>query len=199
LIESERKMKTLQNKVDREPDINFEDQIVAKALQIECGDRGGSLSVARPPFQEDSYITKHTIKGKCDIIVGNDSDYTVLCGGKAVMLTSSKFVIRSSQLTDGVFKCCDVAMLEHVKQANNNLKATETPLIDGLADPRMRIAITLSLGCDTFPGGINNIGPSKIRNIINNKNPSSVTEFLRIVEGKQQTFGTKSLHTFIDV
>jgi hypothetical protein len=82
LIESERKMKALQKKVDRESDINFEDQVVAKALQIYCGDRGGSFSVARPPFQADSYITKHTIKGKCVIILGDESDYTVLCGGQ---------------------------------------------------------------------------------------------------------------------
>jgi hypothetical protein len=90
--------------------------------------------------------------------------------------------------------------LEHVKQANNNLKAAKTPLLEGLVDPRMRMAIDISLGlgCDTFTGGINNIGPSKILNIINNKNPASVTEFLRIVEGKQQTFGTECLHPFID-
>jgi hypothetical protein len=85
------------------------------------------------------------------------------------VLANFKFVIRSSQLTDGLFKCCDVAMLEHVKQANNNLKAAKTPLLDGIADPRMRMAIDISLGCDTFPGAINNIGPSKILNIINNK------------------------------
>jgi hypothetical protein len=40
LIEAERRIKSWQKQIDREPDPNFEDPVVARALQMQYGDRG---------------------------------------------------------------------------------------------------------------------------------------------------------------
>lgn len=58
------------------------------------------------------------------------------------------------------------------------------PLIDGEDDPRYRLAVGLAPGCDVLVGGISDLYPQKVADIINNPAITSYDEFLEGIENR---------------
>ena len=41
-----------------------------------------------------------------------------------------------------------------------------SPVFDGMTDPRLRALVAVGLGCDTWPGGVPNLGPAKMMKLL---------------------------------
>jgi hypothetical protein len=64
----------------------------------------------------------------------------------------------------------------------------ECPILERIMDPRLRCAVAVVLGSDTFPGGICGVGPSKIAQILDSLGPEEASEqllFQKAIELRQ--------------
>ena len=156
---------TAENKGKRMLPPDFSDR-----LMEEAGNLDGSVDFCTGTFQADSVIAKLVLDGEVDIIIANDADFSFLCGSYCLQATEFK-AKNGDSMTDVTVKSGCLATITAVADASEDLEAksivdAKYPFIDGVDDPRYRLAVGLALGCDVLVGGITDLGPSKVEKII---------------------------------
>jgi len=147
------------------------------------GNRADSVFLSTGAFQADSAIAKLILDGMADIVFANDADFSFLCGGQCLQVHEFKLDNKTDCLKDITVKSASLQTVTAVVNASADLgvekiKKAKVPLLDGVEDPRFRMAIGLALGCDVLVGGIRGMGAASIQKLIVNNNLSTADALL---------------------
>lgn len=142
----------------------------------------GLLKFLTGRYQADSDIARHVESGDCDIVLSVDSDFSFLGGEKCLQICD--FKLSKSKLSFFILKsgsCETIQLALHAANSLDHLKTKPTlqepecAILDGILNPRIRCALAVILGSDTFPGGVAGLGPSKLALILDNFRKDSVS------------------------
>jgi len=176
LTEAERKekleeQKTLQSTIQKGDKAlqsllpsNFVEEVCSE-VEEQFGNRPGSVILSSGAFQADSAIVKLILEGKADIAFASDSDFSFLCGDQCLQVHDFKVDNKNDSLKDITVKSASLETVTAVVNASadlgvENIVKAKVPLIEGVEDPRYRLAIGLALGCDVLIGGVKRNGSS---------------------------------------
>jgi len=123
--------------------------------------------------QANPMIAWLILTGSADIIMSNDSDFSVYCGDKCLCIKSFKFDHREKKISEMVLSTGDRRVANDVStilcttldafgSSDNIFTTPKFPLYCGEEDPMICMLMSVAVGCDVYPGGIELCGPSKI-------------------------------------
>jgi hypothetical protein len=144
---------------------------------------GSVASCTTGSYQADSVISRLVEKGECDLVFSSDSDFSFVGGTKCVQLVD--FKLTKGKLAKISIKTATRGTMDQAVNAANSLQSPRTlmscvkaefPILDEVDDPRLRCAIAVILGSDTFPGGVPNVGASKVMTVLLECNKQITTE-----------------------
>jgi hypothetical protein len=130
---------------------------------------GATLNVIQAEFQADSVLAYRCNTGLSDMCLCSDSDIASLCGSNCFSI--KKYSYKSNAKTNKVsemFIFCpswhdlikvagEVGILENLQA--NRFKKSIYPIFDGISDQQSRAFISVGLGCDVIPKGIDGVTP----------------------------------------
>ena len=130
------------------------------------GHRGGSITVLKAVSQADFYIAYRVERKLTDVVVSNDNDYAILARHALCMadfvFNSKKsggymYNIRITSPCSNIMTRAAEATRIDTREENDNFKPAAVRLLDN-ASPRLRCLFAVGAGCDSFPGGVSNVG-----------------------------------------
>ena len=162
------------NALQRVLPVNFVEDLRSE-VEEQFGNRPDSVILSSGAFQADSAIAKLILDGKADIVFANDADFSFLCGGQCLQVHDFKVDNKTDSLKDITVKSPSLQTVTAVVDASADLSEekivkAKVPLIDGVEDPRFRLAIGLALGCDVLLGGIKGMGAATLQKLIVDNN-----------------------------
>jgi hypothetical protein len=153
----------------------------------ESGDESiGEISLHISMFQANMVICYRLVNGLSHLAVTTDRDYHIYAGKDALVITdwklSAKKKRHKSTLSQMELAC---GWMEPMKKAADALhkpvdifvsKKAKYLLFEG-SDATTRALIAIAIGCDMYPGGAHNIGPSKVATYLH-KDDGNLQEFV---------------------
>jgi hypothetical protein len=153
----------------------------------ESGDKSiGEISLHISMFQADTVICYRLVNGLSHLAVADNRDYHVYAGKDALVITDWKLSAekkRHKSTQSQMELAC--GWMEPMKKAADALhkpvdmfvsKKAKHPLFEG-SDATTRALIAIAIGCDVYPGGAHNIGPSKVATYVH-KDDGNLQEFV---------------------
>jgi len=130
------------------------------------GSDSGELTLREALFQADAAIAVEAVKGNVDIIGSTDSDFHMLAGDAAVTISEIKF-LAGTKKREASFSCVKMRFgrFTLLSIPTVSCKKGDSPVLDG-QPLAVRALIGVAIGCDANPGGIQDIGPSSVRDSI---------------------------------
>jgi hypothetical protein len=138
-------------------------------------------------FQTDSVVADHTLLGNCDVVFGNDADFSFLAGRNCLQVHEFKYLWKTDELSNFTlitgFRSTIMAALEASNEltVEKNLRPAVYPLIDEMDAPLYRCVIAATIGCDTLPGGVYGLGSKQLHVLIDRKEPINANAVIGIV------------------
>jgi hypothetical protein len=180
-IELEKKLEGLHAKAKKNENASisalisptFLDDLTEQLSQLAENSYGCQVNCLTGRYQADSVISRYVQAGECDMILSPDSDFSFLGGEKCLQICD--FKLTKSNLSGFVVKSGSKKTIQLAVDSANALQSVmkkmsfqeaECPILEGLDDPRLRCAVAVLLGSDTFPGGVSGVGPAKILQIL---------------------------------
>ena len=187
LLELEKSFKRSEGQASCRTEPNFADKLTEELLKLPDSPIGAKVSCLTGFFQADSVISDHTLQGHCDIIFGNDADFSFLAGRNCLQVHEFKYLWTTDELSNFTLKTGFVSTIMAALEASNDLIAQKKlriaacPLIDERDDPLYRCVIAATTGCDTLPSGIPGIGAKRLHALIDEKKPIDANALIDIV------------------
>jgi hypothetical protein len=180
-IELEKKLEGLHAKAKKNENASisallsptFVDDLTEQLSQLPENSYGCQVNCLTGRYQADSVISRYVQSGECDIVFSPDSDFSFLGGEKCLQICD--FKLTKSNLSGFVVKSGSKKTIQLAVDSANVLQSVvkklsfqeaECPILEGLDDPRLRCAVAVLLGSDTFLGGVSGVGPAKILQIL---------------------------------
>jgi hypothetical protein len=82
---------------------------------------GATLYCLTRFFQTDSVIADHTLLGHCDIVFGNDADFSFLAGRNCCQVREFKYLWKTDELSNFMLKTGFCSMIMAALEASNEL------------------------------------------------------------------------------
>ena len=127
-------------------------------------------------YQADIFLAKRYIDGVSHFILSKDSDFPCYAGPNSIFICSVKVYSQSRKSRDsdlGNFNISGTnnSQISHLKNIIVNSSATWKPAecpIFTHPSYKIRALSAVAIGCDQFPSGISDVGPSTVYKELNN-------------------------------
>jgi hypothetical protein len=99
------------------------------------------------------------------LIVSSDSDFSAILGEEGLQLSDLKYSSRSNTFSNiKLTSTCEKPILDAVNALcldRSRISKPQFPIFEN-ETTTMRLLIMIALGCDVWPGGLLQVGPSKV-------------------------------------
>jgi hypothetical protein len=157
LIELKKKYRWPEGQASCQIKPNFADRLT-ELLKLPDSPIGATVSCLTGFFQADSVIVDHTLLGHCDIVFGNNADFSFLAGRNCLQVHEFKYLWKTDELSNFTLKTGfrSTIMMAALDASNElsvekNLRLAVYPLIDEIDAPLYHCVIDAMIGCDTLP------------------------------------------------
>jgi hypothetical protein len=153
---------------------NFSDLLEEELQKIKAhitNTSGGRVTrVQTTKFQADAYIIHLLVTGRCQLAITQDIDIIAFSDDNCPIITDfvgENITIKSTskKTIQQCFSYLPPESKSIVKFDWEDPKAKpKHPVFEGVEDRKLRALIGVIVGCDVSPGGVKNVGPSKVTN-----------------------------------
>jgi hypothetical protein len=189
LVELKKRYRRSEDQASCQIEPNFVDRLTEELLKLPDSPIGATFSCLTGFFQADSVIADHTLLEHCDIVFGNDADFSFLAGRNCLQVHEFKYLWKTDDLSNFTLKTGFRSTIMAALEASNeltvekNLRLAVYPLIDDIDALLYRCVIAATIGCDTLPGGIPGLGAKRLHVLIDQKKPIDANALIGSVRG----------------
>jgi hypothetical protein len=98
LLELEKSFKRSEGQASCRTEPNFADKLTEELLKLPDSPIAAKVSCLTGFFEADSVLSDHTLQGHCDIIFGNDADFSFLAGRNCLQVHEFKYLWTTDEL-----------------------------------------------------------------------------------------------------
>jgi hypothetical protein len=111
--------------------------------------------------QADIILAKRANEWKSDAIISNDGDFAAHLGNKGLFVKEFKYHSHGKTFSDIVLStACATSLVKWLDEGR--ITKPRFPVFDGVDSPLVRALTAVAIGCDVWPGGIKDVGASKV-------------------------------------
>ena len=146
LVELEKKYRRSEDQASCQIEPNFADRLTEELLKLPDSPIGATVSCLTGFFQADSVIADHTLLEHCDIVFGNDADFSFLAGRNCCLQVHGfKYLWKTDEFSNFTLETGFCSMIMAALEASNkltvekNLRLAVYPLIDDIDAERYTV------------------------------------------------------------